>query len=385
MPILQYTFKLLTICGCWRPDSWSSLNKRIAYYIYSVIIVLSMYTFMLTQLMDMILIVDNADDFSDNFFILIAMFLTCCKVLVVLVNRNNIVKLIDILMEKPCRPIRSSEIKILYKFDKNIQINTQRFVYLGLVTFLCILLSSLSTNFRNKKLTYRAWLPFDYSSTLLFFLTYTHQMVGLLTAAFLSIGCDTLICGLLVHICCQIEILLYRLRKIISYSDIFRDCVRQHHRICRLALIVNAKFRLTITMQFIISTLVVCFSLYQINKTTRKDKYVEMILYMACMLTQIFFYCWYGNELKIKSHQMIDNIFGMEWLSLDKDKKQSLMIIMRRTLVPIQITCAYIFPMNLSSFMSVSINVIKTDAAKIFFFFFPDIIEYTLMEGFTIN
>jgi len=34
---------------------------------------------MLSQLMDIILIVNNADDFSDNFFTLIAMFISCCK------------------------------------------------------------------------------------------------------------------------------------------------------------------------------------------------------------------------------------------------------------------------------------------------------------------
>ncbi|XP_024893923.1 odorant receptor 49b-like, partial [Temnothorax curvispinosus] len=84
-----------------------------------------------------------------------------------------------------------------------------------------------------------------------------------------------------------------------------------------------------------------------------KAKHIEMTLYVSCMLTQIFFYCWYGNELKIKSHQIIDNIFEMEWQTLDKNRKKSLMIVMRRTIVPIQITCAYIVPMNLNTFMGI--------------------------------
>ncbi|XP_011050403.1 PREDICTED: uncharacterized protein LOC105143649 [Acromyrmex echinatior] len=69
MHILKLNFKLLTIFGCWRPDSWSSLHKR---------------------------------------FIL-------------LMNRKNIIMLIGILMKKPCRPSRLTEIEILYKFDKSIQ------------------------------------------------------------------------------------------------------------------------------------------------------------------------------------------------------------------------------------------------------------------------
>jgi len=76
---------------------------------------------MLSQLMDVILIVDNADDFADNFFVLLAMLISCCKLFILLINRKNINMLIDILMEKPCRPSKLTEMEILYKFDKSIQ------------------------------------------------------------------------------------------------------------------------------------------------------------------------------------------------------------------------------------------------------------------------
>ncbi|XP_072754237.1 uncharacterized protein [Anoplolepis gracilipes] len=352
MRILDFTFKLLTIFGCWRPDSWTSLYKRIIYYIYSSLIVLLLYTFMLSQLMDIILIVDNADDFSDNFFLFAPMVTTCSKLLILLLNRKTILILITILMEKPCRPLTSNETKILYKFDKSIQTNTRRYTYLSMMTALFIVLTSLSTNLKKRKLTYRAWLPFDYSSTTLYLITYIHQLISLVAAGLLNIACDTLICGLLVHICCQIEILSYRLSKIMFYSDILRYCIHQHQYIFRLAFIINAKFRLTFTIQIIISMLVVCFTLYQLSNTTAKAKYIEMILFMTCMLTQIFFYCWYGNEVKLKSRQLIDDIFDMEWLTLDNNIKKSLIMMMKRAVLPIQITSAYIIPMNLDAFMS---------------------------------
>lgn len=68
----------------------------------------------------------------------------------------------------------------------------------------------------------------------------------------------------------------------------------------RFALIVNEKFGMTIAIQFILSTMMICFSLYQISKTTVKANYIQLILVIFCILTQIFFYCWYGNEVKIK-------------------------------------------------------------------------------------
>ncbi|XP_036140051.1 odorant receptor 94a [Monomorium pharaonis] len=222
---------------------------------------------------------------------------------------------------------------------------------MGTIIILYIALSSLSINFRNRKLIYRAWMPFDYTSTVSFCLTYIYQFISLIVATFVTIGCDTLICGLLIHICCQFEILTYRLREIISYSDVLRDCILQHYHIFRFAFIIKTKLSVIIANQFIMTTVILSFSLYQIDKTTTIAKYFEMILCILFILTEIFLYCWCGNEVKIKSYQMVDNIFQMEWMTLDKNRKKSLMIIMTRALVPIQITCAYLIPVNLNSFM----------------------------------
>lgn len=57
-----------------------------------------------------------------------------------------------------------------------------------------------------------------------------------------------------------------------------------------------------------------------------------------------------------QSRQLVDNIFEMEWQTMNENTKQSLMIIMKRAVVPIQITSAYIIPMNLEAFMGVSIE-----------------------------
>lgn len=53
---------------------------------------------------------------------------------------------------------------------------------------------------------------------------------------------------------------------------------------------------------------------------------------------------------------MIDDIFEMEWLTLDESVKKSLIIIMERAMIPIEITSGYVISMNLDSFMGVSIE-----------------------------
>ncbi|XP_070156717.1 uncharacterized protein [Polyergus mexicanus] len=357
MHVLDFTFKILMICGCWIPDSWTTSYKRFVYHVYTIFIILLIYTFMLSQLMDLILTVDNADDFTDNFYMLLAMIVSCCKMFTLLMNRSNIVMLIDILVRKPCRPDQSDEIKIQQKFDRLIQTNTLYYAILVETTCVCIAVTSLLTEFSKGRLTFRAWLPFNYTSPSLFRIVYIHQLIGLTAGSVLHVACDGLICGLLVHVCCQIEIMECRLRKINRNRDILRKSLLQHNTVFKLAGLVNEKFRLTIVIQFIVSTLVVCFNLYQFTKSTAlRAKYMQLIMYMGCMLSQIFLYCWYGNEVKLRSRQLVNNIFEMEWFELDNYTKQSLLMIMRRGTIPIELTSAYVISMNLDSF----VNLLKT-------------------------
>lgn len=121
MNVLEFPFKVLTICGCWQPESWTSIYKRIMYRMYTILIILIVNSFVLSQFVDIILIVDNTDDFCDNFCILLPMIITCFKLFSLLANRKSIIKLTNILTKEPCKPLKPKEINIHYKFDKGIQ------------------------------------------------------------------------------------------------------------------------------------------------------------------------------------------------------------------------------------------------------------------------
>jgi len=121
MHILELTFKVLTICGCWQPESWTSVHKRIIYRVYTFLVILLINSFVLSQFMDIILIVNNTDDFCDNFCVLLPMIIVCYKLFSLLGSHKNIIKLTNILTKKPCKPLKPNEIKIYYKFDKGMQ------------------------------------------------------------------------------------------------------------------------------------------------------------------------------------------------------------------------------------------------------------------------
>ncbi|XP_014476206.1 PREDICTED: odorant receptor 46a, isoform A-like [Dinoponera quadriceps] len=306
---------------------------------------------MVPQFMDIILTVDNSDDFTDNLYVMIPVILAFCKMFELLLNRHNIKMFTDALVEKPFRPLEPDEIEIRQKFNNLIQKHAIMYLLMVEVTCGSMTLTSLLTKFRKGNLTYRVWLPYDYTSdTYLFYITYFHQLISLTISSFMNVAYDNIVCGLLMHICCQIEILECRLKKSLRNQSDFGECVQLHNRIYKLAQEMNEKFRITIAIQFILSTLVVCSNLYRLAKAELNPKYIQLALYTNCMLIQILIYCWYGNKVKLKSVQLSDQIFGMDWLALDKKTKEDLVMIMNRSLIPIEFSSAHILTMNLESF-----------------------------------
>lgn len=111
--------------------------------------------------------------------------------------------------------------------------NTHGYASLITLSVSSFVFLSLITDFRKRQLTFRTWLPFNDNITpVVFYLTYAHQMLALTLGAMIHVALDTLICDLLLNICCQIRILEDRLTNITNdRKAILKLCIRHHERI----------------------------------------------------------------------------------------------------------------------------------------------------------
>ncbi|XP_076223467.1 odorant receptor 46a-like isoform X2 [Nomia melanderi] len=341
MAILEPAFKILIIGGCWQPAFCSTGCKRILYASYTVFVLLLMHTFGLSQLFNVILNVKNTDDLSDSLYMFIATVLSCFKIVTILMNHKSIGTLCETLRTKPCKPRNYEEETIQREYDSRIGSVTIFYMALVEITVFCMILSSLLTDFRHKKLAYNAWLPFNYSGKL-YYVAYIHQLAALTGASVLNVGCDVIFCGLCVHVCSQLEILQNRLKELPSQDrpDV-GTIVRFHEYLYGYVSMMQDKFKTIISVQLMSSTLVVCFILYQLTNTPLMSfRYLQFVMYMACMMAQVFFYCWYGNELMLKSVEIVETICEIDWTGLDNKRKKSLITIMKRAMIPIELTSA---------------------------------------------
>jgi hypothetical protein len=76
------------------------------------------------------------------------------------------------------------------------------------------------------------------------------------------------------------------------------NCNNFYNLFFRYSKKLNDTLSIIIFVQFVISMLVLCSSVYLLSKMKIVSlQFMSLMLYLSCMLYQIFLYCWYGNEI----------------------------------------------------------------------------------------
>ncbi|KYQ49775.1 Putative odorant receptor 67a, partial [Trachymyrmex zeteki] len=187
------------------------------------------------------------------------------------------------------------------------------------------------------------WVPYDISSTTIFWATLLHQTITVMICANASVAHETLISGFMIQICAQLDILCYRARIL---PDLLQEAFAER---------MNAVFMLMIFVQFTISSTVLCLCIYQMLTTNLLSvEFAYSSSYLGSMLIQIYLYCWFGNEVTLKSTEIGNAVYEMDWSMLPVDLMKTLLIIITRSMKPIKITSGYIITLSNESFMKVN-------------------------------
>ncbi|KAK2576115.1 hypothetical protein KPH14_007448 [Odynerus spinipes] len=298
------------------------------------------------------------DDFAESSHMLLTMVIGFCKAVNILLARDKIVTLVGMFTNEACRTIGHGESEIQEKCDRTIQKNTLRYTIMIETSVLSSILNSLLTDLRIRRLPFRSWIPYDCSSSIAFYFTYFHQMMSMTACSLFHVAVDALFCGFLLQICCQIDILECRLKRVNDYGlDDLRGCIKHHSQIYRIAEKANETFNMSIFIQFFISSLVLCVSLFQLLKNDLLSmEFLALVIYLSTLLVQIYLYCWYGNEVKLKSAYIAVAFAQSDWTSLDDGSKKMILIVMQRAANPIEFVSGYFVTVNLDTFM----NLMKT-------------------------
>ncbi|KAG5331208.1 OR94B protein, partial [Acromyrmex charruanus] len=318
-------------------------------------------------------ITEDLETFIEKFSLFLSVLGVSCKVMNLTLRRHEIIGLTDMLLQDICVPRNDREMDIQRRFDRSAKI----------ITICCEILNESAVFFATvaqfryfistRTLPLSDWVPYDISSTTAFWATMLHQTIGLIICANASVAHEILISGFMIQTCAQLDILCYRARMLpsslreaqkcsISKEDfkareqrIIRELIHHHRFVYRFAERINAVFTLMIFVQFTISSTVLCLSIYKmLTKNLLSLEFAWSSSYLGCMLMQIYLYCWFGNEVTLKSTEIGNAIYEMEWPMLPVDLMKILLLIITRSKRPIKITSGYMITLCNDSFMKVN-------------------------------
>ena len=126
MEILPYTFALSKLGGMWRPVNWSGWKSK-AYNIYTLLVILLLYSFCVLDSINLLSSKDNFQEFTNEAITVLSVYCGFCKALTFLIKRKHLINILDILQNNICQPRNVEENAIRNSCDRQHAVLSQNY------------------------------------------------------------------------------------------------------------------------------------------------------------------------------------------------------------------------------------------------------------------
>nr|AKO90002.1 odorant receptor 38 [Microplitis mediator] len=371
MKTLPYSFMILEYFGGWKPLKWGTSIKGKLYNMYTLTVAVTLVTFCLSCIIDLFYTA-NIEDIVHNMSMSFTLIVVCSKLTLVTVKRNEIIRIIKLLDINICRVRCAKEANIQLKYDEKAKNIVKKYGGLVCGAVFAVTGASILENIPTKTLPFNGWFPYRHDNSTGFWVAYFHQNIAHFYVAMIGFSFDTVVYGVLLQNCSQLQILKNRLEnfveiineeklkdKINGLSRTIRECehkfIKQctHHHwiILQFSQESNDLFAPIIFLQYLSSSLILCLCVQLLTKLAfMSPEFIFIVVYLGCMLTQIFLFCWYGNEVIMESSEISSAIYKMNWQVLTNKTKKDLLFMKTQSILPIKFTSGHLIELSLDSF-----------------------------------
>ncbi|XP_046837411.1 odorant receptor 13a-like [Vespa crabro] len=184
-----------------------------------------------------------------------------------------------------------------------------------------------------------------------------HEFLRILMIISANSGTDCLLASTGFHLTGQLAILNCRAKEILKETDVSQQGIHKiilrHHRLIRLADILEDSFSVVICQQLLGTTIQICISSYQILSSLAVLEGIGIIifgLHIFVLLSTLFTYCYIGDCLIEESTNLCLALYHCDWYELSTIDMKSIYICMIRSRKPLQLTCAKFCVISLRTF-----------------------------------
>ncbi|XP_015840820.1 odorant receptor 4 isoform X2 [Tribolium castaneum] len=255
-------------------------------------------------------------------------------------NFHLIRKSLNNLKQKEFQPKNDTQEKIL---KDSIALSRRVFYSFFWLVFVMIgMWMVLPLTKKGKYLPTKYWIPFDYRLPVVYELLYVFECSCIIFHAFSNVALDTFFSIAMIQIGAQCDVLCDTIRnmdeqeKTNTMDRILIECVHHYRLIEDFAKSIATSFKEILMVQFVCSSLMLCVSMYELS--------------LISATNEIFLYCWFGNEVIIKSERLFYAMFESKWYDSAATHRKNLMIFAHQVQKPISLLVWNIFPVDLKTF-----------------------------------
>ncbi|RZC39078.1 7tm 6 domain containing protein [Asbolus verrucosus] len=212
------------------------------------------------------------------------------------------------------------------------------------------------------RLPFLAWYPYSVKASPQYELSYLHQFISVTTMSMVNVNIDSLIAALNMYIGAQFDILCDNLRNVYDNSrdsptdveEKLKNCINHHREILKFASYANKFYNWLIFEEFFVGGISIGLSMFQLTVVVPfSSEFHSFISYSTAISVQVFMYCWFGNEIEVKSSKLPYAIFESDWTSLPPKIKKELLIFLIRVQQPLKMSAFGLFYLSLETFVKI--------------------------------
>ncbi|RZB39230.1 7tm 6 domain containing protein, partial [Asbolus verrucosus] len=218
----------------------------------------------------------------------------------------------------------------------------------------------LDKTYKDYRLPFFGWYPYSTKTSPQYEITYLHQVLAINFTSMANVNINTLIAALNMYVGSQFDLLCDNLRNLHelsedsseTVSERLKKCIYHHNEILKFADYANQVYSSLLIVEFFVDGVSIGMTMF--NLTVAVPLSSEFYLYLGYVngvTVEIFMYCWFGNEVEIKSNKLPYAVFECDWTEFTSEEKKNLIIFVLRVQKPLQISAFGLFYLSLETFV----------------------------------
>ncbi|XP_043480584.1 odorant receptor 46a-like [Leptopilina heterotoma] len=167
---------------------------------------------------------NDIDEFSETLCWVISTIVVCLKMTNIILRRNDIIDLLEILNKNSFQPRNIDEKNRQEKFDFTSRKYTKFFFIIIFSTTVALTIGGVMKG-NNANLPFKASYPFDEKRVETFWTLYIIQCLNIYSSGCVTVGFETLIMVLIIQICSQLDIIYHRLQTLPDLHNKFSSAI----------------------------------------------------------------------------------------------------------------------------------------------------------------